>query len=85
VRVVTASRPERDFVVLTFASTHDAMTAEQAVARAGIAGRSIPRPASMGAGCGIALRLDPDRLEEAVEALARAGISPSARGFIKDR
>lgn len=82
---MTARRPVRDFAVLAFASTHDAMTAEQAVAEAGIPGRSIPRPAGMGAGCGIALRLDPGHLESAIAVLARAGIAPSARGFIKDR
>jgi hypothetical protein len=82
---VTGLRPVRDFAVLTFASTHDAMTAEQAVARAGIPGRPIPRPASMGAGCGIALRLDPERLEEAVEVLAGAGVTATARGLIRDR
>jgi hypothetical protein len=82
---VTDAPPLRDFAVLTFASTHDAMTAEQAVSDAGIPGRTVPRPASMGAGCGIALRLEPRWLERALEVLERSGVSPAAQGAIKDR
>jgi hypothetical protein len=37
------------------------------------------------AGSGIALRLEPERLDEARQALARAGIAPSAWASIKDR
>jgi hypothetical protein len=85
VRLVTAPHGLREFTVLAFVSTHDAMTAEQVVADAGIPARSIPLPASVGAGCGIALRLDPERLGEALEVLARVGISPSGAGSIQDR
>jgi hypothetical protein len=85
VRVVTGARAPREFAVVLFASTHDALTAEQAAADADIPGRVIPRPASLGAGCGIALRLEPARLAQALEVIREAGIVPSGYGSIQDR
>jgi Putative Se/S carrier protein-like len=82
---VTTDRPEREFVVFLFASTHDAMTAETAVASAGIPGRSIPRPATLGAGCGIALRVAPADADRVASVLSEAGLPPAGRGTILDR
>ena len=78
------SREPRLFVALGFASTHDALDAEGLLGDVGIAVVPIPTPAAIGAGCGIALRLDPADEARALEYLARAGIQVAARVDIED-
>ena len=78
------SRQPRPFVALGFASTHDALDAEGLLGDVGIEVVPIPTPAAIGAGCGIALRLDPSDDARASEYLARAGIQVAARVDIED-
>lgn len=47
-------------VVVTFASTFDALEAERLCGRAGVPGRLIPTPSHLSAECGLAWRLPPD-------------------------
>jgi hypothetical protein len=78
------TRTERTFRVLGFASTHDALDAEAFLGDVGIEVVPIPTPKTIGAGCGIALRLDPLDETRALEYLSRAGIEVAARTDMKD-
>lgn len=73
------------YIVYGFPSTHDALEAETALKRARVEFRTIPTPASLGARCGIALRV-PSELERASQqALRDAGCLWSSRVPFMDR
>ena len=64
-------------LVVTFASTHDAMTAESALMARGVPGRIIPTPTVVTAECGLAWKSPlsaRDALSAALEALAHEEI-----------
>ncbi len=56
-------------VVLTFASTHAAMAAEDALRDVGIALQVVPLPTWVAVDCGLALRLDGADVGRAVQEL----------------
>jgi len=64
----------RSFVVLGFASTHDALDAETLLLDLGIDVVPIPAPKTINARCGIALRCDLADTSRALACLANAGI-----------
>jgi ribosomal protein L7Ae-like RNA K-turn-binding protein len=70
--------------VLGFTSTHDALDAEALLEDMGVDVVPIPTPKSIGALCGIALRLEPDQLERAMRYLDRAGIEVAGTASIED-
>ena len=78
------SRTPRPFVVLGFASTHDALDAESLMADMGIEVVPIPAPKVVGSLCGIALRVDPSDESRAVRYLEGASIVVSGRADIED-
>jgi hypothetical protein len=51
-------RQKKHSVVLTFDSTHDALAAEKFAAAHALAGRLIPVPVEISAGCGLAFKMD---------------------------
>lgn len=53
-------RVKKLYTVLSFRTTTDAMEAEAVSHDLGLAGRIIPLPPQISAGCGLALRLSPD-------------------------
>ncbi len=53
-------RLKRLYMVLTFATTTDAMAAEKFCLDNGIGGRLIPVPQEISAGCGLAWRMAPE-------------------------
>jgi len=59
-------------VVFTFATTHEAMAAEDVLQDAGIAFEVVPPPRELTAGCGLALRVSLARAGDAVEAMQRS-------------
>ncbi|MBQ3338975.1 MAG: DUF3343 domain-containing protein [Atopobiaceae bacterium] len=64
-------------LVVTFASTHDAMAAESALMAQGVPGRIIPTPTVVTAECGLAWKSPlsaRDALSAALEALAHEEI-----------
>ena len=71
-------------MVLGFGSTHDALDAEALLGDLGIEVTPIPAPKSIGALCGIALRLDPADESRATSYLEAAGIVVSGRSDIMD-
>lgn len=78
------SREPRTFAVFGFASTHDALDAEALLGDMGVDVVPMPAPASIGAKCGIALRLEPVDESRAAEYLLAAGIQVSTRAQIED-
>jgi hypothetical protein len=75
---------KRAFVVLGFASTHDALAAEALLKDLGVAAVPVPAPGELGARCGIALRLEPEDVQRARDLLERADISPTGEAGITD-
>ncbi len=69
----------KTYLVITFASTFDAMDAEEKCRESGVPGRLIPLPPDIRADCGLAWRMPP----EAGEAFDRAVSSTSGR-YLKE-
>jgi hypothetical protein len=80
-----SARSRRLFEVFGFATTHDALAAEQLLKDLGVPVTPIPAPRSLGGAlCGIALRLELPDVPRAEELLERAEMAPAARGSIED-
>lgn len=62
-------------VVFAFATTHWAMTAEDALREAGIPMQVIPLPGWIESGCGLAVRMDAAQRTRAEDELRRRGVS----------
>ena len=60
-----------DRAVFTFATTHEAMAAEDVLREEGLPLDVIPPPRSLSAGCGLALRVALRDVPTALEALSR--------------
>lgn len=65
-------------LVFTFASTRDAIRAEQALQREGITPAVMPLPGEIRAGCGLCLRTPPQAYVQASAILRDAGIQTEA-------
>ncbi len=74
----------RPFVVFAFDSTHVALDAEEALKAAALQVVPIPAPSTLGALCGLAMRLPPEQADRAREVLLSKGIEPRAEGTIED-
>lgn len=79
-----APRVPRPFVVFSFATTHQALDAEDALRAADIAVVPIPTPKSATALCGISLRIDPDQRDIALAVLDSAQIPPAEEHELLD-
>lgn len=62
-------------VVLTFATTSDAMAVEAAAREHGLPGRMIPIPSEISAGCGLAWCAPVEEREALEEGLRSAGLT----------
>lgn len=78
------SRPPRTFAVFGFASTHDALAAEDLLRDAGMEVVPVPAPASLGALCGIALRVPETVSEQARFRITEGGFEPSGIILMED-
>ena len=67
-------RESREFLVITFSETSDAMAAEKLFREEGLPGRIIPIPRQLSAGCGLSWKTELSEKESAEHALVRAGI-----------
>ena len=67
-------RKSREFLVITFSETTDAMAAEKLFLEISLPGRIIPIPRQLSAGCGLSFRTEPECRARAQEALKDAGI-----------
>lgn len=61
-------------LIITFATTTQAMAVETFCADQGLPGRLIPVPREITAGCGLAWKAQPEAKEQLTGALARAGM-----------
>ncbi len=68
-------RQSKEFLVITFSETTDAMAAEKLLTRLEIPGRIIPIPRQLSAGCGLSWKTDLEWKERAQEALRLEGIN----------
>jgi hypothetical protein len=73
------------FVVYGFATTHDALVGERTLIAADVMHVTIPTPKSLGALCGIALRVPESSAGDAEAALVAAGTAWTARVEMLDR
>ncbi len=78
------TRTPRVFAVLGFASTHDALDAETLLGDLGIGVVPIPAPKTIGARCGIALRIELADEYRAAGYLEAASIEVVARVHTED-
>ena len=63
------------YVLVTYERSHDAMDAADTLQRAGIVGPVlVPRPRTVSASCGIALRMEADVAPRALQELMAAGL-----------
>ena len=59
-----------DALIMTFASTTDALAAEKAFRIEGLPGRLIPLPGAIAAGCGLCWKTDPGQKEPLLDCAA---------------
>lgn len=78
------AREKREYVVLGFGSTHDALAAESTLRDSGFAVTAIPAPLALGSLCGIALRMEPAEADAAERMLALAGLARTGRMDLLD-
>ena len=78
------TREQRTFTVFGFSTTHDALTAEDALRDASVEAVAIPTPAVLGSLCGIALRMLPDDEARARVVLESAGVRVTASAPLRD-
>lgn len=62
----------KTYLVITFASTFDAMEAEEKCREAKVPGRIIPLPPDIRADCGLAWRMPPEEEEKFDRAVSRS-------------
>jgi hypothetical protein len=62
-------RNKREYVILTFRTTTDAMAMEAQCAEQSIPGRLIPIPREITAGCGLAWRIAPEQYAQNKDAI----------------
>jgi len=63
-------------IIFTFHNTHGAMAGEQALIDGEIKVRVMALPSSLGAGCGLCLRIGSTDLEAAIGLLKASGLEP---------
>jgi len=78
------TRTPREFAAFGFESTHEALDAEQLLGDLGIEVVPMPAPKTLGARCGIALRIELADEDRAAVYLDAAGILVRAKGRIED-
>jgi Protein of unknown function (DUF3343). len=61
-------------IVLTFPNVQNALRGEQALLDSGLAVRIMSRPAALGEGCGICLRINVDEYDAVRESLQDAAV-----------
>lgn len=67
-------RESREFLVITFSQTADAIAAEKLFAGRQIPGRIIPIPRQLSAGCGLSWKTEPGQEGPVKQTLEAAGI-----------
>jgi hypothetical protein len=71
-------------VILIFRGTHQVMSAEKNLKKAGVPMRLIPVPRRLASDCGLAIRISPPDRNHAREVLSRARILPRSVHILLD-
>ena len=71
-------------VILIFRGTHQVMSAEKNLKKAGVPVRLIPVPRRLTSDCGLAIRISPPDRKHAREVLSRARIFPRSVHILLD-
>lgn len=72
------------YIVFAFATTHNALEAEDVLKAGGFDVVPIPTPSGAPGRCGIAMRLPPSQADPAAAALKAAGVTPVSQINIED-
>ncbi len=75
---------KQEFIIVSFESTHDAIKAETITGRAGISARLIPTPPEVSAGCGLALRAQPEDLSRVRELLNEEEVTGQFYSLVRE-
>ena len=67
-------RQKKPTLIITFATTTQAMAMESFCARENLPGRLIPVPREITAGCGLSWKALPEEKEQLISALEQAGM-----------
>ncbi len=67
-------RTKKPALIVTFATTTAAMRMERFCGAEGLAGRLIPLPREISAGCGLAWKAEPELREELTRRITAAGL-----------
>ncbi len=65
-------------IILIFRGTHQVLSAEMRLKRAGVPMRLVPVPRSLSSDCGLAIRIPSSGLGQAREVLSKAGLLPNS-------
>ena len=66
---------KKEWLIVTFDTTTDAMRMEEEAKKAGIPGRIIPLPTQISAGCGLSWRAEPETSDELTAFMKDQGIT----------
>lgn len=72
-------------LILIFRGTHQVMSAEKHLKKAGVPMRLIPVPRRLSSDCGLAIRIFPPDRETARAILARSGILPKSVHILREK
>lgn len=72
-------REKREYILLTFQTTSEAMAMERYCGKREIPGRLIPVPGEVSAGCGLAWRIPAEEFPVYETAIRDSGILPENR------
>ena len=67
-------REKRNYMIITFHTTTEAMAAEKVCTQEGIKGRLIPIPREITAGCGLAWRMTLEEFNDCSEKIDELGL-----------
>lgn len=67
-------RQKKDYCIMTFATTEDALAMEEFCRQQDIPGRIIPLPGDVAAGCGLCWRMSPEEARQWKPALQKQKI-----------
>ena len=77
-------KPVSPEIVLIFRGTHQVMSAEKNLKRAGVPMRLIPVPRRLSSDCGLAIRIFLPYRDRAREVLTRSGVIPRSVHILRE-
>jgi hypothetical protein len=73
--MIKTMRKKKEFAVISFSTTRDALAFEAYCTGSGVPGRMIPVPGEITAGCGLAWRMEPEEYRSYQADLERSGLA----------